>query len=117
MEEIQERVLDLARAISRLYYRQVTVENAIEILREQGFEDVSPGLVKELYDHLSLELQKYTQRCRYKADKSLYYCVDSEKYKVCSIWSERYVVVSDYRSPNQDFHIIEVFDPFNDKSM
>jgi hypothetical protein len=117
MEEIQERVLDLTRAISQLHRRQVTIENAIEILGEQGFDDVSPGLVKELYDHLSLELQKYMKRCHDKADKSLYYCVDSENDNFCSIWSERYVVVSDYRSPNQDFHTIEVFDPFNDKSM
>jgi Zn-dependent M32 family carboxypeptidase len=70
MQAAQERVVKFTRQICDLYHNDVSIYEAIELMRDK---DVSSELVKSIYDQLSKEvkdLTKYTRRiCNlYKQD-------------------------------------------------
>jgi hypothetical protein len=49
------------------------------------------------------------------ADKSRYYSIDASRFDPF-MWSERYVLLIDKNQTNGDFHMLQLFDSYNDKS-
>jgi hypothetical protein len=119
---MQGRILELARAICRLYPKDGICANAEDTatqLRNEGFNDVSIKLIHGIHDQLLLEAEKI-DKIYENSKNALFYKMTytQERYadKWVEIWSERYVLLYDYPSDNLDFHSVEIFDLFNDKS-
>jgi hypothetical protein len=111
MQATQERVVKFTRLISRLFYDNIDVEEAVESMRSQN---VSSELIKSIYTQLSNEVDELRERFFYyytsKVDKPRL------KYRV-GYWTSRYLITSYYESSDSAFHEIEIIDLFNDKSM
>lgn len=117
---MQDRICALARAICRLYPEDgigANAEDTVNQMRNEGFDYVSIELVRGIHDHLSLEAKKIA-KSHENAEKALYYTMtytqEHSIFKRIQIWSERYVLL--YDSNNSDFHHVQIFDCFNDKS-
>jgi hypothetical protein len=117
MDELKTSILNLTRVICRLHRRRVRINDAIETLRNEGFETVLPSIVKAIYDRLSIEAEKFKKRCRDKADKSFFYSAEIKIDEDVDEWSERYLISYESILSDSTLHQIEVLDMFNDKSM
>jgi ABC-type uncharacterized transport system fused permease/ATPase subunit len=96
MEADKERT----QQIFRLYYDNVNVNEAVELMRGQN---ISAEVVKSIYDQLSANAEKL--------DRFHYYTTGVNN---ISYWTSRYLLAF---STKADFHEIKIIDLFNDKSM
>jgi hypothetical protein len=111
MQATQERVVKFTRLISRLFYDNIDVEEAVESMRSQN---VSSELVKAIYTQLSNEVDQLRDRFYY------YYTTEVDKYWLnyrVGYWTSRYLLIEEAVSDKSAFHEIKIIDLFNDKSM
>jgi hypothetical protein len=97
--------------ISRLYYNNLGINEAIESIRDLN---ISFELVKTIYDQLSKEDEKLLP------GKFHYYTIEDytdDFFKVIRFWTSRYLLVYNFESPDLAFHEIRLIDLFNDKSV
>jgi hypothetical protein len=71
--------------------------------------------VKAIYHQLSIEPEKYIERCRDKAEKYLFHSTTLDRR--IGIWSERYFLFYKLASFDSSLREIDVFDSFNNKTM
>jgi hypothetical protein len=120
MEEAEKKVLRLIGAICRLHRgNYLSAETTVQSLQKQGFPDASVELVGVIYDQLQKEAEKYMKSLQENADKARYYSIvaDKERFGYFScMWSERYVLFLQDDQTNPDFHTLQLFDSYNDKS-
>jgi hypothetical protein len=96
--------------ISRLYYDNIDVENAVKLMRTQN---ISAEMVKYIYDQLSENVEKLM------TDRFHYYNIKNgiEVPTMIKCWTSRYLISHDIFSNNSTFHEITIIDSFNDQSM
>jgi hypothetical protein len=112
MESDGERILESIQQICDLYHNDVSIYEAIELMRDK---DVSSELVKSIYDQLSKEDDKLMKGRFY-----YYYTSKADKYWLnqrVGYWTSRYLVTAQYKCDESAFHEIEIIDFFSDKSM
>jgi hypothetical protein len=111
---------ELTRFICELHrYDQVDASAAVQQLKNRSFEHVTEEFVQVIYEQLKKESDKHMKRWHENATKSHYYdFTQNGKPQVIrvAIWSERYVLLIKDESTDADFHKLDLFDAFNDKT-
>jgi hypothetical protein len=109
MENDKRNIVHVTRWISRLYHDDVTIDKAVELMRNQN---VSPELVKSIYDKAS----KYANE-KIMTDRFHYYTFEKlGLYRQIYYWTSRYMLVS-HNPSKSAFHEVKIIDLFNDNSM
>jgi hypothetical protein len=110
MESGDESILEPTQKIYRLYHNDVNVNEAVELMQNQG---ISPDLVKSIYDQLLTDAEKMTERFHYyNAEVNR----NANFYRVIC-WTSRYMIAYDSISSDSNFYEFKMIDLFNDKSM
>jgi hypothetical protein len=111
MESDKEPIDQVRQQISRFYYDNIDIDEAIERMRDQ---DISAEFVESVYDQLSKDAEKsMTKRFHYHTIE----VGTNSGVDVVSCWTSRYLINYDSDSTDSAFHEIEIIDTFNDKSM
>jgi hypothetical protein len=119
MEQIENRVLELVRAVCRAHRQDNYYPYVVNTLHNDGI-DVSTNFVRAICNRLPIETDKYMTSYHQNAKKTLYYELERKCRTYIRLWSERYFFIyTDYPYGRQmnTFHSFDVFDTFNDKSM
>jgi hypothetical protein len=109
MANVEQRIFESTRQISRLYHDRVSVNETVKLMRDRN---ISADLVKAIYNEFSTDAEKTI------ADRFDYYTIRSEKklyYYNINYWTSRYLLIRGFKSA--DSHEIQIIDVFNDKSM
>jgi hypothetical protein len=116
-QEVNNEILQLTEAICRLHQTfDIDAELAVEILKEQGFTEITVAYVEAVYEQRSKQIKKRMEPWRQNAEKSLYWTALDEDDDWTILWSERYILFYDFCS-NDPNHKVKVVDSYNDKSM
>jgi hypothetical protein len=76
-----EKTLELMQVICRLHRSEQHDESdAVQMLRQEGFENVSVELVRAVYDQLEKEADKRTKIYHDNAENKLYYAFINDSY-------------------------------------
>jgi hypothetical protein len=111
-----EAVLNLIREVCRLHREhKIYAIDAVQILHDRGFRDVSVEFVDAIYEQLTREAEKRVKTLNESAENASIHEITKKKGE-SNIWSERYLLFYPSKSPDSDHYEIEVFDTFNDKS-
>jgi hypothetical protein len=110
--ETNEPTIDEAKQqISRLYYDNIDVEEAIDVMQDQN---VSFEFVRDVYTQLSNEVEKLMM------DRFHYYTIKGEQNFILHYniyyWTSRYLLVFRNRLSKSAIPEIEMIDLFNNKS-
>jgi hypothetical protein len=120
MEEAEKKILRLIGAICQLHRcDRIDAQAVVQSLQEQDFPNVSIELVQAVYGQLEKEAEKYVKPLQENADKARYYSLDVNKERfdyLAYMWSDRYVLFLESDQTNRDFHMLQLFDSYNDKS-
>jgi hypothetical protein len=111
MEDYEPTITESTRDISRLYYDDVNVEKAVEVMRGRN---TSSELVKSIYTQLSKEADELRETFYY------YSAAGIEKYWLSyrvGFWKSRYLITNNYGSTKSAYRQIGIIDLFNNKSM
>jgi hypothetical protein len=112
MESEKQAIDESTKRISRLYYDNIDVDEAIELMRDC---DISAELVESVYSELSAKVEKLM------TDRFHYHTIECEENFIpCDniyYWTSRYLLACCNRLSKSALHEIEIFDLFNDKSM
>jgi hypothetical protein len=107
METVEDHIDEVTQQISRLYHHDVSVEEAIELMRGQ---DISAEFVQAIYNELFDDAENSTaNRFHYYTFYTKTRC-SSNSY---SFWTGRYLL--DFESTYSRLHEITIFDFFNHK--
>jgi hypothetical protein len=112
MEQIENQLLELTRAVFRLHSLDRPVSNVPVSLENQGFRNVSLNFVQAIFDKLANEANKYMNVCFSNAKKALHYTLKVEETYISRnvyFWTERYFLSHMHNLPGE-FYTIEVFD-------
>jgi hypothetical protein len=107
MASENDNIDEVAQVIFNLYYDCVNIEEAVKLM---GSQNISAELVKSIYNELSTEIDKLT-------DRFYYYTIEVETDDVITYWTSRYFLAYRKYSPDSAFHEIKIIDLFNNKSM
>jgi hypothetical protein len=122
MEQIENRVLELTRAVCRLHRLDRPASDVPVTLENEGFRNVSVNFVQAIFDKLLNEANKYMKLCFSNAEKALHYTFKVKEidiFRKLYFWSERYLLYNMYNMYNLpgEFYSVEFFDTFHDKSV
>jgi hypothetical protein len=111
MESDEKRINEVRQQISRFYYDNIDIDEAIERMRDQ---DISAEFVESVYNQLSEAVEKsMTKRFHYQTVE----IGTNNDFDVVSCWTSRYLIGCFNESSDSAFHKIQIIDTFNDKSM
>jgi hypothetical protein len=118
MDATEIKLLELTQAVCRFHrYAKYDASDAIEMLAQEGFENVSVEFVCAIYKQLEKEAYENTKMRLDSAENKLYYAFINDNYKYVALLSERYCVLYERISTDPHVHELELFDLFNDKSV
>jgi hypothetical protein len=105
----KKRLDESTQRISRLYYNNYNVEEAVEIM---GRQNISAELVNSIYNELSKDAENSMKNRFYYFTVNINYSFDMVDY-----WTSRYLFAYGFDSSDSAFHEVTLFDVFNNKSM
>jgi hypothetical protein len=120
MDATEIKLLELIQAICRLHrYEQDDASYAVDMVADEGFENVSVEFAQAIYDQLKKEVDERTKIYHNNAENKLYYKFVNNYYKSVFLLSERYFLLddNDYNLTDSTVHDLKLFDLFNDKSV
>jgi hypothetical protein len=120
METIEDRLVELTRTVYRLINRRNYRDPnwIVDEFQRQGLGEVSLEFVNAIYDQSEKEAQELKKPLRETAIKSLYYTTtEPHVTHYATLWIDRYLVVPISNLSSQNCTCIEIFDPYNNKSV